>query len=187
MKTLAWALLLSLLAVMLAAVLRYTPGYVLVMIPPYRIELSSGLAALLALGLFAAGHLVLRAASRLAALPAEARAWRTRERRARAEAALAAALRASLAQQPGVALEQAQVAFDGGADPVASALLAAQAAHALGDTAACETWLARAGVHDADDPAARLACARRWAAPSGASDTLPLPPVEPPSPGSPSR
>lgn len=163
MKALVWLLLLSLLAVMLAALLRYTPGYVLVVVPPYRVELSSGMAALLALAAFATGYLVLRAASRLAALPAEARAWRLRERRARADAALAVAVKAQLAQRPEQALAQARAAHDGGADPVASALLAAQAAHALGDATARDGWLARVRALDESDPAPRLACEQRWA------------------------
>lgn len=176
MRTLVWILLLSLLAVMLAALLRYTPGYVLVVIPPYRIELSSGMAALLVLALFAIGHLLLRAGSRLAAWPAEARAWRARERRARADAALAAAVKAHLAQRPEQALAQAQQAIDGGADPVASALLAAQAAHALGDAAARDGWLARARALDEADPAPRLECERRWACvPPPPVDALPAP------------
>ena len=174
MKTLAWILLLSLLAVMLAALLRYTPGYVLVVIPPYRIELSSGMAALLGLGVFVVAHVVLRAASRLAALPAEARAWRMRERRARADAALAGALKAQLAQRPEQVLAQARAALEGGADPVACGLLAAQAAHDLGDRAGREDWLARVRVLDASDPEPRLTCERRWASEgSTAAVTLP--------------
>ena len=63
MKALGWLLALSLLAVLLAAVLRYSPGYVLVVVPPYRVELSVGLALTVIAGAFALGYLLLRAGS----------------------------------------------------------------------------------------------------------------------------
>ncbi len=151
----------------------------LVVIPPYRIELSAGMAALLGLGVFVVGHVVLRAASRLAALPTEARAWRMRERRARADAALAGALKAQLEQRPEQVLAQARSALEGGADAVASALLAAQACHDLGDRAGRDDWLARVRALDAADPGPRLACERRWTSDESSTAATRPAPTEP--------
>jgi HemY protein len=164
MKALGWTLALSLLAVLLAAVLRYSPGYVLVMVPPYRLELSVGLALVGLAGMFAIGYLLLRAGSRLAGLPGEVRAWRARGQRERGEAALAAAMRAYLGGQHGRARENAEVAFAEGAAPAVSSMIAARAAHELRRFDARDRHIAQASLHDQDDPTARLMTQARWLA-----------------------
>lgn len=162
MKALGWLLALSLLAVLLAAVLRYSPGYVLIVVPPYQMELSVGITlAGLAL-LFGLGYLLLRAGSRLAALPGDVRAWRAQGRRERGMSALAAAMRAWLAGRSGRALEHAQQAYAEGAAPAESAMIAAYAAHELRRFDERDQRLADAQRHDGDDPTARLMAQARW-------------------------
>ncbi len=167
MKTLGWLLALSLLAVLLAAVLRYSPGYVLVVVPPYRVELSVGLAITVTAGLFALGYLLLRAGSRLAALPGEVRAWRARGQRERGGAALAAAINAYLGGRFGKARAHAIEALSAGTAPAVSAIIAARAAHELRLPEDRDRLAGVAASHDADDPTARLMAQAEWLAADG--------------------
>jgi HemY protein len=181
-KALGWLLALSLLAVLLAAVLRYSPGYVLVVVPPYRVELSVGLALTSIAGLFAIGYLMLRAGSRLAGLPGEVREWRARGQRERGATALAAAMRAYLGGRFGKARAHASEALAAGAAPAVSAIIAARAAHELRQPDERDRLAEEAARHDADDPTARLMAQAEWLAAEGRTDaalellgTLPAP------------
>jgi HemY protein len=181
-KALGWLLALSLLAVLLAVLLRYSPGYVLVVVPPYRMELSAGLALTLIAGLFAIGYLLLRAGSRLAGLPGEVREWRARGQRERGAAALAAAMRAYLGGRFGKAKAHAGEALSAGAAPAVSALLAARAAHELRQSDERDRLAEAASHHDADDPTARLMAQAEWLCDEGRPEaaldllgTLPAP------------
>ncbi len=182
MKALGWLLALSLLAVLLAAVLRYSPGYVLIVVPPYRVELSVGLALTVIAGLFAFGYLLLRAGSRLAGLPGEVREWRARGQRERGATALAAAMRAYLGGRFGKAKAHATEAMAAGAAPAVSAIIAARAAHELRRPEERDRLAEEAARHDGDDPTARLMAQAEWLAaedrPEAALDllgTLPAP------------
>lgn len=170
MKTLGWMLSLSLLAVLLAAVLRYSPGYVLIVIPPWRLELSVGLALVALAALFLIGHLLLRAGSRLAGLPGEVREWRVRGQRVRGTAALVAAMRAYLAGHHGRALAHARQACAEGAAPAVAALIAARAAQELRRLDERDQFTAQASLHDADDPTARLMAQGQWLADEGRAE-----------------
>jgi len=181
-KALGWLLALSLLAVLLAAVLRYSPGYVLVVVPPYRVELSVGLALTSIAGLFAFGYLLLRAGSRLAGLPGEVREWRARGQQERGATALAAAMRAYLGGRFGKAKAHATEAMAAGAAPAVSAMIAARAAHELRRPDERDRLADEAARHDADDPTARLMAQAEWLAAEGRPeaalellDTLPAP------------
>jgi HemY protein len=181
-KALGWLLALSLLAVLLAAVLRYSPGYVLVVVPPYRVELSVGLALTSIAGLFAIGYLLLRAGSRLAGLPGEVREWRARGQRERGATALAAAMRAYLGGRFGKARAHASEALAAGAAPAVAAIIAARAAHELRQPDERDRLAEEAARHDADDPTARLMAQAEWLAAEGRTDaalellgTLPAP------------
>ncbi|HEY0293938.1 MAG TPA: heme biosynthesis HemY N-terminal domain-containing protein [Bordetella sp.] len=83
MRTWLWTLLLAVVAVALAVVLRQHPGNVLLMITPWRIELSLTLAVLLLLALFVVLYVVLRLVGWLLAIPERMRAWRGRRAQAR--------------------------------------------------------------------------------------------------------
>jgi len=83
MRTWFWTLLVASLAVALAVVLRDHGGNVLILMPPWRIELSITFAVLLGLGLFLLLHLVLRVLGWLSRSPQRlrgARAARAGER-----------------------------------------------------------------------------------------------------------
>jgi len=76
MRTWFWTLLLASLAVALAIVLQEYGGNVLILVPPWRIELSLTLAVLLGLGLLIAVHVALRLLDWFARSPQRLRAWR---------------------------------------------------------------------------------------------------------------
>ena len=182
MKALGWLLALSLLAVLLAAVLRYSPGYVLVVVPPYRVELSVGLALTVIAGAFALGYLLLRAGSRLAGLPGEVREWRARGQRERGATALAAAVQAYLGGRFGKAKAHATEALAAGTAPAVSAMIGARAAHELRRPEERDRLAGEAARYDADDPTARLMAQAEWLAAEGRPEdalevlgTLPAP------------
>ena len=182
MKALGWLLALSLLAVLLAAVLRYSPGYVLVVVPPYRVEVSVGLALTVIAGAFALGYLLLRAGSRLAGLPGEVREWRARGQRERGATALAAAVQAYLGGRFGKAKAHATEALAAGTAPAVSAMIGARAAHELRRPEERDRLAGEAARYDADDPTARLMAQAEWLAAEGRPEdalevlgTLPAP------------
>jgi len=76
MRTGFWTLLLASLAVALAIVLHQHGGNVLILVPPWRIELSLTLAVLLGLALLLGLHLILRLLGWLARSPQRLRSWR---------------------------------------------------------------------------------------------------------------
>jgi HemY protein len=75
-------------AVTLALVFRLNTGYVLFIAPPYRVELSQNAFIIIALLGFAALYALIRAAVRLAKLPAEVREGRRRRQFERYRACL---------------------------------------------------------------------------------------------------
>lgn len=83
MRTWLWTLLLAVVAVALAVVLRAHTGNVLLMITPWRIEMSLTLAVLLQLASFVALYIVLRLVGWLLAIPERMRAWQGRRAQAR--------------------------------------------------------------------------------------------------------
>jgi HemY protein len=151
MKPLLWLLVLFAAAVAVTLAARFDPGYVLVVVPPWRLEMSFVLAAL-ALALL---YLLIQVAARLfrlaLSLPADVRAWRGRQ----AEDELSRAVAAYLAGQSGPAHKLAASAFAHDRAALAG-LVAAHAALAEGDHAA-----ARRYIEGLEAGAEELAAARR--------------------------
>jgi HemY protein len=83
MRTWFWTLLLAVIAVAVAVMLRAHPGNVLVLVAPYRIEISLTLAVFLLFGGFIALYVILRVLAWLIAIPDRMRAWRGRRAQAR--------------------------------------------------------------------------------------------------------
>src|SRR2546423_4685442 len=131
-------------------------GYVLLVYPPYRVELS----LLFFVVASFAGFLLLYAAMRLlgnaVSLPTYGRAYRSRRRRERAHAALAAALQAYYEGRYARAEKEAAAAFEAGPTPGLAALLAARAAHQMRDFERRDRWLERADRAGEALKAARL-------------------------------
>lgn len=144
MRVAFWILLLAALAAALLLAIRYDSGYVLIVSPPWRVELSLSLAIACALLLFLAAYLIVRLVRRALLLPADMRAWREQRRKGRAEDELSRAIAALLAEQPAHARKLADQALHRGDTPLC-ALVAGHAALRLGDRAAARTYLARLG------------------------------------------
>jgi HemY protein len=83
MRTWLWTLLLAIVAVALAVLLRQHAGNVLLLVAPWRIEMSLTLAVLLLLASFVVLYAALRLVAWLVAIPERVRAWRGRRALAR--------------------------------------------------------------------------------------------------------
>ncbi|MBI5330677.1 MAG: heme biosynthesis HemY N-terminal domain-containing protein [Betaproteobacteria bacterium] len=91
-----WVLALFGLAVAFTLAARLDQGYVIVVFPPWRMEVSFMLALALLCGFIGAAYLLTRLAQTALRLPEDMRAWRARKRREKADHALLEALRAHL-------------------------------------------------------------------------------------------
>ncbi|NTV96951.1 MAG: heme biosynthesis protein HemY [Thiobacillus sp.] len=132
MRPVLWLLLLFALAVALTLAARFDTGYVLVVMPPWRLEMSFVMAALSTLALFVALYAVAKLFHMALSLPADVRAWRHRRRSDKADDELTRATAAYLSGQPAHARKLAASAFKREGDQLA-ALVAAHAALAEGD------------------------------------------------------
>ena len=84
MRGLFWILALFGLAVAVALGARLNDGYVLLVFPPWRAEVSLNLLILVLLGLFMAFYAAMRVLSATFGLPKRVREYRTRQRRDKA-------------------------------------------------------------------------------------------------------
>jgi HemY protein len=157
MKALFWVVALVALAVGVTLAARWNNGYVLVVLPPYRIEFSLNLLLLVVLSGFAAGYALVRLVSAAMGLPGQVREYRGERRREKGRAALFEALREHLSGRHGRAERAAAVALELGEQPGLAALLAARAAHELRAWERREAYLARAAGAGEDE--ARLVTA----------------------------
>lgn len=95
-----WILALFALAVALTLSARLDQGYVIIVYPPWRMELSFMLALLLLAGMLGLLYGMLRLAGIALNLSGDLRAWRLRKRESRADQAFFDALRAHLDGDP---------------------------------------------------------------------------------------
>lgn len=100
MRAALWVLALFALAVAFTLAARLDQGYVIVVYPPWRMELSFMLALLLLTGLAALAYAVFRLAGIALNLSGDMRAWREKKRKSKADQALLDALRAYLEGDP---------------------------------------------------------------------------------------
>ena len=107
MRAALWLLALFALAVAVVLVARLDQGYVIVVYPPWRLELSFMLALLLLAVILGLGYFALRLAAIALDLSGDLRAWREKRARAKADALLLDALRAHLDGDPDRARELA--------------------------------------------------------------------------------
>jgi len=110
-RFLFWFLLIAASAIGVALALRLASGYALFVAPPYRIELSLGLALLLAIAAFAGGYAFIRLVVRTLQLPDEVRGYRRRRQQEHARAKYDAAVVALLEGRYGRAKKFAEEAL----------------------------------------------------------------------------
>jgi HemY protein len=134
-------------AVTLALVFRLNAGYVLFVAPPYRVELSQNAFIIIALLAFIALYALIRAAVRLAKLPAEVREGRRRRQFERFRSKQDAAVVALLEGRHGKARQFAQEALAIPQSSPVAALVGARAALETRDWTAAAAMLERPDTH----------------------------------------
>jgi len=133
LRPLIWVIGLFALAVALTVAARYSTGFVLLVLPMHRIELSITLAVILLLLAFLALYLLARALLVALGMPGRAREYRATQERTRARRLFEDALRAFLEGRFGRARRGARDAAQLGEWPGLSLALAARSAHELRD------------------------------------------------------
>ena len=144
MKGLFWLVALFALAVAVALGAQLNDGYVLLVFPPWRAEVSLNLFGLALLLLFVAMYGIARSVSLTLALPKRAAEYRERQQRERATLVFQDALRLLFEGRFGQALKKATEAHAAGTAPGLSALIAARAAQRMRESGKQQGWMDRA-------------------------------------------
>jgi HemY protein len=155
-KGLFWVIALFGLAIAVALGARLNDGYVLVVMAPWRLEISLNLLVLGLLAVFLLLHFMLRALAFAVGMPRQAQAYRKRRQREKSGVVFQEAVRLLFEGRFGQALKRASEAYEAGRAPGLAALIAARAAQRLGDPARQQVWLDKAKQQDARNEAASL-------------------------------
>lgn len=131
MRWLFWTLLILALAIGASLLASYNEGYVLIVRPPYRLEISLNFLLVMIVLMFALLHLGLRLMHYTRRLPANVREYKEQQRLRNGHAALVEALHALVEGRYLVAEKAASKALELGEDAGLSALIAARASHKL--------------------------------------------------------
>ncbi len=156
MRALIWLVGLAAAAVALVVAARYNHGYVLVVLPPWRIELSFNFAVLLVVAASAGLYVAVRAVTIAITMPARVREFRKRRDAARARENFNDALINFFEGRFGRAEKAAAAALKAGESRALSAVLAARAAHGMRAFSARDDYLARAASPNPDENSMRL-------------------------------
>jgi HemY protein len=145
MRGLVWLLVLFTAAVA-ASVALEDGGYVVLVVPPWRVEVSLVLTILTLLAVFALGYFAVRLASHALALPTHVRAFRARRHERSGRRALSQALQALFEGRYGQVEKHATQAWESGAEPGLASLIASRAAQRRRDYARRDEWMQRAAA-----------------------------------------
>jgi HemY protein len=156
MRWLFWLLVLAGLAAVAAVAARYNDGYALLVLPPYRVELSLNLLLVLLLLAFLLVHWLLRLVASVLDLPRQVARYRERRRFEKGQQLFHEAFRLLFEGRFGQALKKAGESFDAGIDRGLSALIAARAAQRMRRGDEQQMWLQRASEIDKESQPARL-------------------------------
>lgn len=147
MRVLIWILLIFTLAVGFTLAGKFDPGYAVLVYPPYRIELSLTLLAVILFGLLVVADIFVRVANATLSLPQQVREFRLQQRQQHEQAVLMKAITEYLEQRYPQAEAAAQQAIDLNASVHLAALIAARAAEAQNAPERRDKYLAMAGQH----------------------------------------
>jgi HemY protein len=153
-RGLVWLVLLFAAAVALAIVGVFDGGQVLLVMPPYRVDVSLNLFVVALVVLFIVIYAVLRAARNVWKMPQRVSAYRARSRLAKANKSLRESIGHLYAGRFTKAEKSARDSLNADANHAAASLIGAQAAHEMNEYARRDEWLA--GVSGADWTDARL-------------------------------
>ena len=155
MKGLLWVLTLAALAVGIALAAHFNDGYVLLISPPYRTEISLNLAILLLLAGFVIFYAVLRGLALTLSLPQRVREFRQRRLREKTAGEINDVTRLIYEGRYGLAMKKAAAAHAAGQSPALAAVLAARSAQRLREPYKQKEWLDLAAQ---SDPKMQSAC-----------------------------
>ena len=156
MRGLFWFVALFALAVAVALGAKLNDGYVLLVLPPWRAEVSLNLMILALLALFAAFYALLRGLALTLGLPQRVSEYRARRQREKAGLVFQDAVRLLFEGRFGQALKKASEAHAAGTAPGLSALIAARAAQRMRESEKQQGWMERATLDDPRTEAATL-------------------------------
>lgn len=156
MRGLFWIVTLCGLAVAVALGARYNDGYVLVVFPPWRAEVSLNLFIIALLALFFVLYAGTRALAVTFGLPKRVREYRAQRQRESAGLVFQDAVRLLFEGRFGQALKKATEAHGAGTAPGLSALIAARAAQRMREPEKQQYWLEHAKTDDPRTEAATL-------------------------------
>ncbi|MFH1658743.1 MAG: heme biosynthesis protein HemY [Pseudomonadota bacterium] len=156
MRGLFWIVALCGLAVAVALGARYNDGYVLVVFPPWRAEVSLNLFIIALLALFFVLYAGTRALAVTFGLPKRVREYRAQRQRESAGLVFQDAVRLLFEGRFGQALKKATEAHGAGTAPGLSALIAARAAQRMREPEKQQYWLEHAKTDDPRTEAATL-------------------------------
>ena len=175
MKFLSWLLGLFALAVALSLA-AHNPGYVLLVYPPFRIELSLSLFVVGLLALFVLGYLSVQLALAALRLPAYVRQFRTERAHAQGRTAMMEALGAFFEGRYAAAEKAATRAMELGENSGINPIIAARAAHELREFDKRDAYLAASEGKTVGESTMRLMAATKFSLdqhqPQAALDTL---------------
>jgi HemY protein len=141
MSRIFWLLFIACMAILAALVARSVNGNVVLLLPPYRIDLAINAALLILLGVFVVAYLLLSLLSAARRLPQEARRYRERRQSEEAVKGLSAAVKALFEGRFARAESMAAKAVDMPAVRGVAALVAARAAASLAEGERTQKWL----------------------------------------------
>ncbi|WP_068635518.1 heme biosynthesis HemY N-terminal domain-containing protein [Thauera butanivorans] len=170
MRTLIWMIGIFAVAVGVAMVAGLNDGYVLLVAPPWRVQLSLNLLVVIVVVGFALGYALVRVVSRTLQLPTRVAQWRERRRRERAGRALTDSVNALFEGRFSQSLKSASRAYETGEGASMAALVAARAAHAMQDEPRYREWLGNAAKKEANGDVARLMTEAELAVDAGRFD-----------------
>ena len=155
MKGLLWVLTLAALAVGVALAAHYNDGYVLLIVPPYRTEISLNLAMLALFAGFVIFYAVLRGLALTRSLPQRVREFRERRLRDKTALEITEVTRLIYEGRFGLALKKAVAVHATGQSSALAAMLAARSAQRLHEPLKQKEWL---DIAVQDDPKMQPAC-----------------------------
>ncbi len=161
MKFLFWLLGLFALAVALTLA-SHNPGYMLLVYPPYRIEMSLTLLLLLLLALLVFSHLAVQLISAALRLPAYVRRFRTERTQAKGRSAMMEALNAFFEGRYAAAEKLSVRAMELGEASGINPIIAARAAHELREFDKRDAYLAAAEGKTIGEATMRLMAATKF-------------------------
>lgn len=156
MRGLFWFLGLFFLAVAASLLARHNDGFALLVLPPWRVELSLNLLVLVLFAAFVLGYALVRGFGLTLGLPQRARAYRAQRQREQVARVLEEAIRLLFEGRFGQAMRRAEAAWQAGHAPGTAALIAARAAQRMREEEKVRLWLERAREASPESEAAAL-------------------------------